>query len=303
MVVAQYLLTFREVLEASVLTAIILSYLVATGRTAMKRYAGYGALVAVVASLVLGVAIWFLYGTLSEGNKVLFEGVAALIAVAVLTSVIYWMAIKARTIKSRIEGRVEAAVTQGALLGVAAATFVLVFREGLETVLFLTPFMVQDVVGTILGAVLGVGAGLGLAYAVFRFGVRLDLRKFFYFTSILLILLAGGLLGYAIHELLKYAAIQGTETGWWGQAAYVLPFSKASLFHNEGLIGSVFAVLVGYDVDPERARVFAHILYLTIALPLVIFIYRRPDAVAMLAARFRAFRRSFTVRVQAPQEE
>ncbi|MFQ5552488.1 MAG: FTR1 family protein [Thermoplasmata archaeon] len=300
---AQYLLTFREVLEASLLTAIILSYLVMTGRTGMKRYAWYGILVAVAVSLLLGVFIFRLYGGLSETDRVLFEGVAALIAVAVLTSMILWMAIRARTMKSRIQGRVEAAATHGAILGVALVTFVLVFREGLETVLFLTPFMVQDVAGTVLGVILGAGAGLLLSYAVFRFGVRLDLRRFFFFTSILLILLAGGLFGYAIHELLEFAGIQGTATGWWGQAAYTLPFASDSLFHHTGAVGSVFAVLFGYTVQPEWARLITHLAYLAAILPLVIFIYVRPDAVALLGTRLRSFRRSFRVRGQAPQDD
>jgi high-affinity iron transporter len=303
LVVAQYLLTFREVLEASLLTAIILSYLVMTGRTGMKRYAWYGVLVALAVSLVFGIAIWFLYGSLSSANKVLFEGVAALIAVAVLTSMILWMALQARNVKSRVQGRVEAAATQGAILGVAVVTFVLVFREGLETVLFLTPFMVMDVSGTILGVALGVGAGLALAYAVFRFGVRLNLRRFFFFTSILLILLAGGLFGYAIHELLEFAAIQGTATGWWGQAAYTLPIASDSLLHHKGAIGSVFAVLFGYSVQPEWARLIAHVAYLATILPLVIFVYARPDAVARLGERFRRFRRSLAARGQAPHED
>ncbi len=303
MVVAQYLLTFREVLEASLLTAIILSYLSMTGRTSMKRYAWYGVFVALAVSLVLGIIIWFFYGTLSAANKVLFEGIAALIAVAVLTSMIFWMAVRARLMKSRIQGRVEAAVTHGAILGVAAVTFILVFREGLETVLFLTPFMVQDVLGTILGVGLGIGAGLALAYAVFRFGVRLDLRRFFLFTSILLTLLAGGLFGYAIHELLEFAAIQGTATGWWGQAAFTLPIASDNLLHHKGAIGSVFAVLFGYTIQPEWARLIVHLTYLAAILPLVILIYVRPDAVAKLGARVRNFPRSLVVRVQAPHKE
>jgi high-affinity iron transporter len=301
--VAQYLLTFREVLEASLLTAIILSYLVMTGRTSMKRYAWYGVFAALAVSLVLGIIIWVLYGTLSRADQVLFEGIAALIAVAVLTSMIFWMALRARTLKSRIQVRVEAAVTQGAVLGVAAVTFILVFREGLETVLFLMPFMVQDISGTILGMALGMGTGLALAYAVFRFGVRLDLRRFFFFTSVLLILLAGGLLGYALHELLEFAAIQGTATGWWGQAAYTLPIASDSLFHHKGVIGSVFAVLFGYTVQPEWARLVAHFAYLATVLPLVIFIYVRPEAVATFGARLRRFRRSFLVRGQDPQDD
>ncbi|MEE8232799.1 MAG: FTR1 family protein, partial [Thermoplasmata archaeon] len=145
--------------------------------------------------------------------------------------------------------------------------------------------------------------GLGLAYAVFRVGVRLDLRRFFFFTSILLILLAGGLFGYAIHELMEFATIQGTATGWWGQAAYTLPIASNSLFHHNGAIGSVFAVLFGYTIQPEWARLIVHLTYLAAILPLVILIYVRPDAVAKLGARVRNFPRSLVVRVQAPHKE
>src|SRR5688572_1761887 len=151
----------------------------------MINFAWYGIYGATAVSVGLGVAVWAIFGQLDAGTQILFEGLAALIAVAVLTFMIYWMALKGRSLQREIESRVEAAVTQGAVLGLAATTFVLVFREGLETVLFLTPFLGRDVVGTLAGAAAGVIAGVALAYGVFRLGLKLDLRKFFYFTSVL----------------------------------------------------------------------------------------------------------------------
>ncbi len=301
--VAQYLLTFREVLEASLLTAIILAYLARTGRTSLTRYAWYGVYGAVGVSLVLGATIWLLYGNLIEADKVLFEGVAALIAAVVLTSMIYWMAVKAKTIKSRIEGHIEAAVTRGTILGLFSITFVLVFREGLETVLFLTPFLVHDLTNTLLGATLGVVAGLLLAFGVFRVGLGLDLRKFFYFTSILLILLAGGLLGYGIHELIEYGGLRGIDSGWWAQSAYILPITSESLFHHKGMIGSIFAVMFGYSVNPEWARVIAHFSYLMAAIPLVILVYRKPEVFGLMVARLRGFLRPIYTRESADPPE
>lgn len=301
MVVAQYLLTFREVLEAALLTAIILAFLAKTGRAHLTRYAWYGVYGATAASFGLGAAVWLAYGTLSDASKVLFEGVAALIAVAVLTSMIYWMAIKGRTIRHEVESRVKAAMTQGTMLGLAALTFILVFREGLETVLFLTPFLVQDVGMTVLGAALGLGGGVALAYGVFRVGIKLDLRRFFYFTSILLILLAGGLLGYGVHELIEYGGETGAyEAGWWGTSAYNLGFfggdeaTPPHPLHHKGFVGSIFAVLLGYSQNPEWARVIAHTAYLAVALPLVIGIYRRPDLFARVVARIRSLARPAT---------
>jgi high-affinity iron transporter len=289
MVVAQYLLTFREVLEAALLTAIILAFLAKTGRVAFVRHAWYGVYGATAGSLVIGAAIWLAYGQLPTATRILFEGIAAIIAVSVLTSMIYWMAAKGRSIRREIEGRLETAATQGALLGVASVTFVLVFREGLETVLFLTPFLVQDAALTLLGASLGLGAGLALAYAIFRVGLKLDIRRFFYFTSVLLVLVAGGLLGYGVHELVEYATdVGGADLGWWASAAYNLGLADSDLLHNKGFVGSVFAVMFGYDTDPEWARVVAHGIYLALVMPLVVLMYRRPEIVAQWSRRIRA---------------
>lgn len=291
MVVAQYLLTFREVLEAALLSAIILAFLIKTGRNHLVKYAWYGILGAAVASLGLGAGVWLAYGTLSKASQVLFEGVAALIAVAVLTSMIYWMAVKGRTIKKEVEGRVERAVTQGAVVGLVSLTFILVFREGLETVLFLTPTFGIDPTGTLVGAALGVLAGTLLAYGVFKMGLKLDLRKFFYFTSLLLILIAGGLLGYGVHELIEYGEIQGSGFGLWGEAAFTLPIAADSVLHHKGAVGSIFAVMFGYTVSAEWGRVVAHVVYLAVALPLVIILYRRPEWVTSFLSRVRALLR------------
>jgi len=136
----QYLITFREAFEAALITAIILAYLIRAGRRHLSRYVWYGVYLAIAASLVLGASIWFVYGTLSKPIQVLFETVAAFTAVAVLSSMVYWMATKGRYIKAEIEQRVEAITTRGAVLGLVSISFIVVFREGLETVLFLTPF-------------------------------------------------------------------------------------------------------------------------------------------------------------------
>ncbi len=309
MVLAQYLLTFREVLEAALLSAIILAFLVRTGRKNLTRYAWYGIYGASAASIGLGVAVWAAYGSLSEANQVLFEGVAALIAVAVLTSMIYWMATKGRSLKTEVEGRVQAAVTQGTILALISLTFVLVFREGLETVLFLTPFLVQDALGTVVGAVVGLGFGLGLAYGIFRVGLKLDLRKFFYVTSILLVLLAGGLLGYGVHELIEYAGIQGVDLGWWGSTAYNLGLSGGDPgagiapdpLHHRGYIGSIFAVLFGYTARAEWGRVIAHVAYLIVVLPLVISVYK-PGWASSLRARVKAALRPADARTPGPRQ-
>ena len=272
----QYLITFREVLEAALITAILLSYLIRTERRALTVYVWYGVYIATALSLGLGASIWLIYGALPKTTQLLFEASAAFIAVIVLSSMIYWMAIKGRYLKRGMEQRIEAIATRGSIIGLISIAFIVVFREGLETVLFLTPFLLKDAVGTLGGALIGTVTALILAYAVFVTGIKIDLRRFFFFTSILLILLAGGLAGYGVHELLEYYERVNVETGWLGEPAYILNIPEGHLLHHKGLIGSIFAVMFGYTVKAEWGRVIIHIAYLVVALPLVIWIYKRP---------------------------
>jgi len=272
--IGQFLLAFREVLEAALITAIILAYLKRTKRSAFSRYAWYGVYLASAASLISGASIWFVYGSLTGPAKSLFEGVTAFFAVSVLSYMIYWMAAKGKEIRMEVEKRLEIIATRGATIGLTAFSFIVVFREGLETVLFLTPFLLEDVIGTLAGAFVGTAASLALAYAIFAVGMRINIRKFFYFTSILLVLLAAGLTGDAVHELIEYSEGAGIEPGWLGQHAYVLDIPKDSPLHDTGVIGSILAVMFGYTVSAEWARVIAHLAYLAMALPLVTLVYR-----------------------------
>lgn len=88
-------------------------------------------------------------------------------------------------------------------------------------------------------------------------------------------LLAGGLDGYGVHELVEYSGKVGIELGWLREHAYVLDIPADSLFHRKGVMGSILAVMFGYTVNAEWARVIVHFAYLVIALPLVIWVYRK----------------------------
>jgi high-affinity iron transporter len=263
------------VLEATLITAIILSYLARSRRPQLSRYVWYGIVLAVVASVSVGVGIWVVFGEIPEVYEALFEAVAAFVAVAVLSSMIYWMAVKGRTIRQEVERRVDAIASRGAVVGLVSLGFVVVFREGFETVLFLMPFLVSDAVATLAGMLLGILTAVLLSYGIFVVGMRINLQRFFHFTSILLILLAGGLAGYGTHELLEYSEGAGVQLGWLAQPAYSLGIPDSSPFHDKGVVGSVFAVMFGYTVSAEWLRVIVHVSYLAVVLPLVVWVYRR----------------------------
>jgi len=229
----------------------------------------------IATSLILGASIWLVYGALSKPIQVLFEAVAAFIAAAVLSSMVYWMATKGKYIKAEIEQRVKAMTTRGAILGLVSISFMVVFREGFETVLFLTPFLLDDAVATLAGMLVGALTSLIFAYAVFVTGMKINIRRFFYFTSILLVLLAGGLAGYGVHGLTEYLDHAGVKLGWLGDYAYVLNVPSDNLLHHKGVIGSIPAVMFGYTVKAEWARLIVHATYLAVALPLVMIAYRK----------------------------
>lgn len=273
--IGQFLLAFREGLEAALIVTIVLAYLERTGRKHLRNHVYHGTYLAILLSLTCGAIIWLAYGALIGPTKALFEGVAALLAVIVLTSMIYWMASKGRRFKAEIETRVETIATRRANLALVSFSFIIIFREGLETVLFLTPFLLFDTLGTFTGAFLGIMASVLLAYLVFIAGMRVNIRRFFYYTSLLLILLAGGLAGYSTHEILEYMREVGVNTGWLGEFAFNLDISADNPLHHKGLIGSVFAVMFGYTVSAEWARIIIHAVYLIIMLPSVFYVYSR----------------------------
>lgn len=273
--IGQFLLAFREILEAGLVTAIIVAYLKRTEKTILSRYVWQGVYLAVAGSFVFGAFIWFIYGGVTGPFKPLFEGIAALFAVLVLSSMIFWMATKGKELRIEVERRVEDIVTRGATLALISFSFTVVFREGLETVLFLTPFLLEDATGTLVGAFLGLTASLALTYVIYVVGMKIDIRKSFYFTSVLLLLLAAGMAGYGVHELVEYSKEIGLELGWLGQYAYALDIPRDSPLHHKGAIGLILAVMFGYTVSAEWARGIVHFAYLAVALPLLVWIHKR----------------------------
>jgi high-affinity iron transporter len=261
-----FLITFREALEAALIVTIMITYLRKIGKEDLNKYSYLGAGAALLLSLVLGVILQVFYGGLGKIASELFEGVASLTAVAVLTSMIFWMTKHSKEIKGEMEVKINQAVTRGELYGITALAFVAVAREGLETVLFLSATFVQGPAGTLLGAALGILVVLGLSIALMKGTVDLEIGKFFRVTSILLLIFGAGLAGYGVHELIEAGEHSGMDFGFWGEKPYdinppVNSDGSYPLLHEKGLIGSVMKALVGYDGNPEWLRIIVYAGY------------------------------------------
>lgn len=260
------LITFREALEAALIVTIMVTYLRKIGKQELNKYSYLGAGSAIVVSLLVGVGIQKIYGGLGDTVGQLFEGVASLTAVVVLTSMIFWMTKHSKWIKGELEGKIKQAVTQGELYGIAALSFIAVVREGLETVLFLSATFIQDQVGTIIGAVIGALIVSGISVLLMKGTVNLEISRFFKVTSILLLVFGAGLAGYGVHELIEAGEGSGIGFGVLGEKPFdvnppVNLDGTYPLLHEKGVVGSVLKALVGYDGNPEWLRIIVYLGY------------------------------------------
>lgn len=269
-----FLITFREGLEAALIVAIVLAYLKKIGKTNLVRFVWIGVALAVILSLGVGAAIFVVYGGLSGISAGIFEGLASLGASAILTYMILWMAKNSKSIKNELERKIDVSITTGQLIGITSLAFVAVFREGIETVLFLTALFVFDFNGTIIGIASGVAVVAVLAGLMLKGTVRLPIKSFFKYTSIILIVFAAGLLGTGIHELIEVTERSGFQLGILAQSAFNMnPPEIANPLNEQGVLGSVFSALIGYDGNPEWLRVGAYLGYWIILGAYILKIY------------------------------
>jgi len=263
---SSFLITFREALEAALIVTIMVTYLRKIGKEDLNKYTYLGAGVAIVVSLIVGVTLQVFYGGLGKVASELFEGVASLMAVVVLTGMIFWMTSHSKEIKGEMQVKINQAVSQGELYGITALAFVAVAREGLETVLFLSATFMHDQAGTLLGAALGSLVVLGLSFALMKGTVDLEIGKFFKVTSIMLLVFGAGLAGYGVHELIEAGEHSGMDFGLLGEKPFDInpalnPDDSYPAFHEKGIIGSILKALVGYDGNPEWLRIIAYLGY------------------------------------------
>ena len=196
------LVMLREGFEASLIVGIVLAFLNRTGRREAFTPVWIGAALALALSVLAGTLLFAIGAELEGRSEAIFEGTAMLIAASLLTWMIFWMRRQARFIKKELEDQVEHALAKGSALALGLVAFVGVLREGVETALFLF--------GTVEGsnalvastsAALGLAGAIVLGYVFYRGASRLNLRRFFTVTSVLLLVFAGWLLAQGLHEL------------------------------------------------------------------------------------------------------
>jgi len=278
-VLATFLIGLREGLEAALVVGILVAYLRRLGRRdALPRmWAGVG--LAVVLALGIGAVLTFGAYELTFQAQELIGGGLSLVAVAMVTWMIFWMQRAGRTMKATLEGGIDRALTAGGLWALVAIGFVSVAREGIETTLLLWS-MVQsfgDAPSALLGALLGLSVAVLLGWLISRGALRLDLRRFFAWTGGFLVIVAAGVLAYALMDLQEAGALPGPftaaapldpVTGAVAVGAAGFPFGWAfdvsAAIAPGGPLASVLQATVGFMPAMTWLQVLAWGLYLLI---------------------------------------
>jgi high-affinity iron transporter len=202
---ASLLILLREGFEAILVVAAIAAYLVRSGNAALTGVVYRSAIAAIVASGLLAVALQKFF-SISGANQEMLEGFTMLLAVVVLFCVSNWMISKAESEawKDYIQAKVQSAVTKGSVAALAAASFLAVFREGAETILFYQALLADTAehMGMLWLGMLVAALCLLVIFIIVRMGsMRLPLRPFFIGTSILMYIMSISFAGGGVKEL------------------------------------------------------------------------------------------------------
>jgi high-affinity iron transporter len=252
---AGMLITIREGLEAFLITGILLGYLKKTGQVSLNRYVWGGTIAGVLFSIALALGFQAFAVQFEGASAAVFEASASVLAILILSYMILWMQKQSRTLKAEIEAKASLAINRGQIFALMMLAFVTVLREGLETAIFLTAITTRaSAQNPLPGAMVGLTAAAAIAYLYFATTVRLNLRRFFIGTGVLLILIAAGLSAHtymALHEL-------GLPP--------IIPklWSTKGFIDSESLAGRVLHAFVGYHDEPTLMEAAAYFGYLGI---------------------------------------
>ena len=256
---ATFVIVLREGFEAALLLGILYAYLTKIGRPQSRRYVTAGGILALGASIAMGVAVSVISGPLADlGPDVIAIGVIFL-AVVLLTWHGWWMGRHAREIRGEVQRRIDEAHARQRLWLVGLIAFTGVFREGAETVLFLWGLVVQmDDASSWLalaGGVTGLVGAAILGWLVFQGGRRLSVQRFFAATSVLLLVLAAGLFSAGVGKLQGLGLLPAGDPVW----------DTSWLLDDHGGLGGVLTGLVGYRARPTALEILAYGSYIVVA--------------------------------------
>lgn len=251
----------REGIEAALITGIIASYLRQTGRVGWMPVVWVGILLAIAMSLAVGAGLQLISAEFPQKGQELFEACVGLVAVCVLTSMVFWMRRASRSVKSELHHSIDAALASpstSAGWALVGMVFFAVAREGLESIFFLLAIFQQSHgPAAPLGALLGVLCSGVVGYMIYVGGVRINLGRFFRWTGVFILIVSAGILSSALRNL--------HEAGIWN-LLQERAFDLSGVLPDSGPLGTILSGLFSYQEAPAVGEVLIYVIYLAVSL-------------------------------------
>mgnify|MGYP001576223128 CR=1 FL=1 len=258
-----FLLALREGIEAALVISIALSVLKKMGRMDQAKRVWLGAGSAGLVALAVAVLLNLIGAEFEGAGEQIFEGVTMVAAAGALTWMIFWMKKHGRHMQVGMEANLKDALSNGQGWALFSLAFFAVLREGVELALFLTAIdfsAAPDGGGTTtlgwVGGLLGLLAAAVIGEMIFDAAARTDLRHFFRYTTLLLIVFAAGLVGHAIHEF--------NELGWVPNVIERL-YDLTAVLPESSAAGQFLKSMFGYNADPSLTEAAGYVAYMTAA--------------------------------------
>jgi FTR1 family protein len=257
-----FVIGLREGVEAALIISIIATFLRQEGRTDALRWVWAGVGVAVAICLTVGIVLHLVDQELPQRQQEGLETVIGGVAVVMVTFMIVWMRRHGAALAGELREHTSTALKQGSVGALIGMAFFAVFREGLETAVFLVAAFQssQDPATAGVGAILGIVVAAIVGVAIYRGAIRLDMARFFRVTGVVLALVAAGLVATAFHT--------GHEAGW-------VNFGQGQALDLSWLVvpgtwtAALLTGMLGLQPRPTEVELIA---YLAFAIPVVGFV-------------------------------
>ncbi len=257
---ATFVIALREGLEAALIVGIIAAFLRRNNKNLSAMWAGV--ILAVLLSIAVGFGLSITEHALPQAGQESMEAVIGIVAVFFVTGMIIWMNTHASDMKKQLETEAAGAIGQSSEWALASMAFLAVLKEGFETSVFLlaTFSIARSATQAAAGAVAGLIVAVIIGWGIYAGGLRINLSRFFRFTGLFLILVAGGLIISSLRS--------AHEAGWFntGQAR----IADLSWLLSPGTVQSaIITGILGIPADPRLLEVtgwFCYILIVTVLL-------------------------------------
>ena len=205
------LIGLREGLEAAIVVSILVAFLVKSDRRDALKWVWLGVGAAIAMTVIVFLTIQFGQNTISGLGAEAIAGVASVIAVAIVTTMVLWMKKAAASMSGQLRGEMARALETGPI-AVTALAFLAVGREGVETALFMVGFADAKTLWPLTGLIVGVLVAVAIAFAMYKGALRINLAKFFRYTGAFLVVVAAGILSYGIGALQTVGWLPGLSS-------------------------------------------------------------------------------------------